>query len=137
MESHEVKETDIENRAWYYFDGITKTEDFDFDILIDAKSCKNILVYKILYKNLFDSKPLRIRFDDVDGFIKVCDGIRYLVLFGSERYDAIYNRIRYLISQKSFIAYVFSHNYAKSKVNSFDSLPPEKTLTLRNVIIRS
>ena len=37
MESHEVKETDIENRAWYYFDGITKTEDFDFDILIDAK----------------------------------------------------------------------------------------------------
>ena len=107
MESHEVKETDIENRAWYYFDGITKTEDFDFDILIDAKSCKNILVYKILYKNLFDSKPLRIRFDDVDGFIKVCDGIRYLVLFGSERYDAIYNRIRYLISQKSLLHMFF------------------------------
>ena len=107
MESHEVKEIDIENRAWYYFDGITKTEDFDFDILIDAKSCKNILVYKILYKNLFDSKPLRIRFDDVDGFIKVCDGIRYLVLFGSERYDAIYNRIRYLISQKSLLHMFF------------------------------
>ena len=128
MESNEVKEIDNENRTWYYFDGITKSEDFDFDILIDAKSYKNILVYKILYKNLFD---------DVDGFIKVCDGIRYLVLFGCERYDAIYNRIRYLISQKSFIAYVFSHNYAKSKVNSFDSLPPEKTFTLRNVIIRS
>ena len=107
MESNEVKEIDIENRTWYYFDGITKTEDFDFDILIDAKSCKSILVYKILYKNLFDSKPLRIRFDDVDGFIKVCDGIRYLVLFGSERYDAIYNRIRYLIIQKSLLHMFF------------------------------
>ena len=107
MESNEVKEIDIENRTWYYFDGITKTEDFDFDILIDAKSCKSILVYKILYKNLFDSKPLRIRFDDVDGFIKVCDGIRYLVLFGSERYDAVYNRIRYLISQKSLLHMFF------------------------------
>ena len=65
------------------------------------------MVYKILYKNLFDSKLLRIRFDDVDGFIKVCDGIRYLVLFGSERYDAIYNRIRYLISQKSLLHMFF------------------------------
>ena len=37
MESNEVKEIDNENRTWYYFDGITKSEDFDFDILIDAK----------------------------------------------------------------------------------------------------
>ena len=46
------------------------------------------------------AKPLRIRFDDRDGFIKIYDGIRYLILFGSIPYDAIYNRIRYLISEK-------------------------------------
>ena len=51
------------------------------------------------------SKPLHIRFDEIDGSIKIYDGIRYLVLFGSGLYgsglyDAIYNRIRYLISEQ-------------------------------------
>ena len=39
------------------------------------------------------AKPLRIGFDKVDGFIRVYDGTRYLVLFESERYDSIYNRL--------------------------------------------
>ena len=42
-----------------------------------------------------------IRFEEIHGFIKIYDGIRYLVLLGSGQYDAIYNRIRYLISKKS------------------------------------
>ena len=65
---------------------------------IDEKSYKNILVYDISYKTLFGSKPLRIKFDEVDRFIRVYDGIRYVVLFGPEKYDAIYNRIRYLLA---------------------------------------
>ena len=36
---------------------------------------------------------------------------------------------------KSKITYVFSHNYAKIKIGSYDSLLLEKILTLRNVII--
>ena len=47
------------------------------------------------------AKPLRIWFDKIDGFIKIYDGIRYLILFATERYNAIYDRIDYyLISQK-------------------------------------
>ena len=76
------------------------------------------MTYKISYKTLIGAKPLRIRFDKVDGFIKDYNGTRYLVLFGPEKYDAIYNRIRYLIGQKSSIAYVFYHNYEKMKVDS-------------------
>ena len=49
----------------------------------------------------------------MDGFVRVHYETRYLVLFGSERYDSIYNRIIYLISVKSGIAYTVSHNYAK------------------------
>ena len=63
-------------------------------MLINKKSYENILVYDILYKTLIDSKPLRIRFDKTDGFIRVYDGTRYLVLFGSEKYDSIYGRIK-------------------------------------------
>ena len=91
MESnYQLKEIDIKNRTCYYFDDIIEIEDFDFDnILIDEKSYENVLVYKISYKSLIDYKPLRIRFDKIDGSVRVYDGTRYLVLFGSEKYDSI------------------------------------------------
>ena len=51
------------------------------------------------------AKSLPIWFDKIEGFIKFCDGIRYLVLFAPERYIANYDRINYLISEKSDITY--------------------------------
>ena len=81
------------------------------------------------------AKHLRIRFDKIDGFIRVYDGTRYLVLLGNEKYDSINKRIRYLVSVKSGITYIISHNYAKIKVDSYNSLPLEKTITFHNVII--
>ena len=63
---------------------------------MDENSCENILNYDISYKTLIGSKPLHIRFDKIDGFIRFYDGSRYLTLFGSEKYDAIYDRIRIL-----------------------------------------
>ena len=49
---------------------------------------------------LISPKPQGIRFNQIDGFIRIYDGIRYLVLFATEKYDPIYNRIRYLTNQK-------------------------------------
>ena len=43
-------------------------------------------------------------FDKVNGFVRVYDGTKYLVLFGFEKYNAIYDRIRYLIEIKSYIS---------------------------------
>ena len=37
-----------------------------------------ILVYDISYKALIGSKHLRIRFDEIDEFIRVYDATRYL-----------------------------------------------------------
>ena len=48
-----------------------------------------MLIYNISYKALIDPKPLRTRFDQIDGFIRIYDGTRYLTLFGSKKYDAI------------------------------------------------
>ena len=118
MESNnELKEIYIKNCTSYYFDDIIKIEFFDFDdILLDEKSYKNILLYDISYKYLIGAKPLRIRFDKVDGFIRVYDGTRYLVLFDPDKYDSIYHRIRYLLSLKSGITYFIFHNYARIKI---------------------
>ena len=71
-------------------------------------------------------KPLRIRFNKVDGFIKIYDGTRYLVLFGHGWYNAINDRIRYLISEKRSIA---DHNFARIRIDSNNSLPVERILT--------
>ena len=92
----ELEEIDIKNCTCCYFDDMIKIEGFDLDnILIDKKSSKNILVQNnILNKSLIDYESLRIRFDKMDGFIKVSDENRYLVLFRSEKYDSIYDRIR-------------------------------------------
>ena len=82
----------------FYFDNIIKLEGFYFNnILVDQKSYESILIYYISYETLIGPQALRIRFDKIDGFIKTYDENKYLVLRGSEKYDAIYNRIRYLI----------------------------------------
>lgn len=49
---------------------------------------------------------MRIRFANVDEFIRVDGGTRYSVFFG--KHNIIHNRIRYLISKKGGIMYVFS-----------------------------
>ena len=137
MENNELKKVRIKNRTClHYFNEIIKLEDFDIDnILIDKKSHENILIYHISYETLIGSKSLRIRFDKIDGLSRTYDETRYLTLFRSEKCDAVYDRIRYFISIKNGITYIFSHNFAKIKVDSHDSLPIEKILTLHNVIV--
>ena len=92
----------------YYFDDIIKLESFDpDDTFIDEKSHENILMYDISYKTLIGVKPLHNRFNKIDGIIRTYDGSRHLTLFGSGKYDAIYDKIIYLISIKSGITYIF------------------------------
>ena len=80
MESNgKLKENYIKNNTCYYFDDIIKFDGLDFDnILFNEKSYENILVYDISYRTLIDAKPLCIRFDKVDGFIRVMIGITIL-----------------------------------------------------------
>ena len=87
----ELKEIDIKNCTCYYFDDVIKDVDIYFsDILLDKKLYKNISVYGISYKTSTGPKPLRIRFDKIDGFIRVRgDGFRHLVLFDYKSFDRI------------------------------------------------
>ena len=77
---------------------------------------------------------LTFRFDKIDGFIRVYDGTRYLVLFGTEKHDFIYNRITYFIVVKSGITYIIYQNCAKIKVDSYESVLLEKAITFLNVL---
>ena len=55
---------------------------------------KMFLVY-ISLTNLFKINSIKL-FDKINRFTRVFDGTRYLILFRSEKYNSIYNRIIYL-----------------------------------------
>ena len=90
-----------------------------------------LLIIDTCYYRLIRAKSLRIRFNKLNEFNRIYDSTTYLELSGPETFDAIFNRI----TVKSGITYVISHNCAKIKIDSFDSFPLEKTLTLHKFII--
>ena len=71
-------------------------EDFDLENILTSN-----LIKCLFYNNNISNKTccikgselLCIKFNEIDGFIKVYDGTRYLLLFGVEKYDFIHNRI--------------------------------------------
>ena len=83
------------------------------------------MIYDILYKTLIRARPSFIMFDKENGFIRDFEWAKYLALLSPEKFDTIVDRIRYLIRLKSGISYVFSHNYAKIKIDSDDDWPSE------------
>ena len=138
--NNELKESDIKNCRCHYFDDVIRIVGINIDNIflgekLHKNSYENILIYDILYKTFMDEKPLRIRFGKLDGFIKIYYGTRYLVLFGPGWYDAIYNRIGYLISEKGGITNSITYNFAKIRIYLYNSLPIEKILTFHNVVI--
>ena len=77
----ELKEIDIKDRTCYYFDDIMEVSAvYSGNTLLDKKTYKDILIYDIPYKTFMGLNPLRIRFHKIDGFIKIYDGIKYLLL---------------------------------------------------------
>ena len=110
-----------------YFGNVIKIEDFDFDILLDEKSCEKISIDDISNKILIGRKPLHIR------FIKQIDLLEFMM----ELHIQYYLEVKYIISfitrlnifqrQKVVLhMFFFSHNYAKIKVDPYDLLPLEK-----------
>ena len=53
--SNKVKDIDIKNRTYYFFDDIIVIKNFNPNITkIDEKSCKNIIIYYIGYVTIKD-----------------------------------------------------------------------------------
>ena len=76
---------------------------------------KKFLIYGTSHKPLVGSKPLHIWFNKIDGFVRNYDKIWYSVLFGPEKYNAIYNRIRsFACREKTNIAHCSDNHYISS-----------------------
>ena len=111
----------------YYFDDLIKAIDINFkDILLEEnlykENSKNVLIYDISYKTSTDAKPLRIRYDEINGFIKIQDRIKYLIFLYQDWFHEIGNRIKYHMNIKNGITDSINHNFAKVRIDSYNSL---------------
>ena len=135
----ELKEIDIKNRTCYCFDGIMTDWNIcsGYILLLEKvfETYKKISIYDISYKTSTGANPLHIRLDEIDGFIKIYDGVRCWVLFDHVWFDKICDRIKYFISKKSGIKDSINHNFGIIRIDSYNHLPIEKILTFHNVII--
>ena len=119
-----------------YFDDIINGTKINFnDIFINNNLYENISVYNISHKTPTASKPLRIRFDKIDGFIMSLNSkIKHLV-FDYGLLDKICYKSKYRRSNKSGITNSISYNFGRIKTDSCNSLPIKNILTFHNVII--
>ena len=133
---YEIRKIEIKNRVRYYFDVIINGTKINFgSILLIKKLYENISAYNISYKSPTCPKPLRIKFDKINGFIiSIDDKIKPLVLFDYGFFDKICDKIKYLISKKGGITNSINHNFRKIRIDLYNSLPVKKILTFHNVI---
>ena len=84
-----IKEINIKNRTYYFFNDMINIKDFDSSLLkIDKKSYKNIGIYNIGYitikkiddyENIHSVNPLYLMIGEVDGHIEEKNESKYLV----------------------------------------------------------
>ena len=84
-----IKEINIKNRTYYFFDEMINTKNFDSNLLkIGKKSYENIDTYYITYIKMKDYHYVNIRsvnlsyliINKVDGYIEEKNGNKYLIL---------------------------------------------------------
>ena len=111
----EVKELNIKNRRYYYFNDIIDIKDFHSNLLkIDKKQYKDIDIYYIGYitikkfgdcENIHSVNPLYLLIYSATGFFKERNGEKYLILDSIEKDEEVFpelkKKLERLIAEKN------------------------------------
>ena len=151
----EVKQINIKNRTYYFYNDIIDLKNFEPNLLkIDKKSYKNIDIYYIGYiaiKKIDDYEssvnPLYLRINHASGYIEEKNGNEYLIFDSVDEnkevlkkyahvWDGIKNKIKAINDGEENN---YEKDYMKIKFNSDDDLPLNKPLKFHamTIIIRS
>ena len=151
----EVKQINIKNWTYYFYNDIIDPKDFDARLLkIDKKSYIDIYyIGYITIKKVDDSESiysvnrLYLRINHVNGYIEEKNGNKYLIFASVDEnkevlkkyadfWDAIKNKIKAINGDKEND---YEKDYMKIKFNSDDDLPLNKPLKFHvmTLIIRS
>ena len=147
--SNKLKDIDIENHTYYFFNDIINIKNFDPNkIKIVEKSYKNILIYYIGYVTIKNSKyikinsvnPIYLIINRMNGYFEEINGNKYLTLMKSKKkkkkkYEELCSKIRDLIKPITKNSDNYDEKYMKIKYDSDDELPLNKTFEIHSMII--
>ena len=151
-----IKQIDIKNRTYCFYNDIIDLKDFDVGLLkIDKKSYKDIAIYNIGYitkkkvddcKNINSVNPLYLHVTHASGYIEEKFLDKYLVFDSTDenkdlikKYNDAFNGIRDKIKEIDSDECDYEKDYMKIEFNSDDDLPLNESLKfhLMPITIRS
>ena len=151
-----IKQINIKNRTYCFYNDIIDLENFDVRLLkIDKKSNKDIGIYNIGYitkekiddcKNINSVNLLYLNITHANEYIEEKGVNKYLVFDSTDenkkllkKYNDVFNGIKDKIKKINSNEYDYVKDYMKIKFNSDDGLPLNKQLKfhLMTVTIRS
>ena len=147
-----VKQIDIKNRTYYFYNDIIDLENFKWNLLkIDKKSYKDIGIYIIGYitikkigdcENIYSINPLHLRITHANGYIEEINENRYLIFDSRDenkellkKCNDVFNEIIGKIKKLSNDECDYEKDYMKIKFDSDDNLPLNKPLKFHNITI--
>ena len=157
-----IKQINIKNRTYYFYNDIIDLENFDSSLLkLDKKSYKDISIHNIGYitilkiancKNIYSMNPLYLRITHASGYIEEENENKYLIFDSRElhsvglrsinknkellkKYNNVFNEIRVEIKEINSDDCDYEKDYIKIKFNSDDNLLLNKLLNFHNMTI--
>ena len=151
-----VKELNIKNRTYYYFDDISNIKKFESNLLkIDKKSHRDFDIYYIgyntikklsncncncdceyNYENICSVNPLYLIIHSATGYFGEKYDKKYLILDSAEKYEGVLSEIK---SEIKFInggkELFYKKDYARIRVNTDDDVPLNKQLKFPTLTI--
>ena len=141
-----IKEMNIKNRTYYFFDNMIGIKDFNPDVQnIDRKSYKNIDIYYIGNITMKDFEYVKI--NSVNPlihwrYIEEKNGNKYLTLVSTDKnkevlikYTELWDKIKNTFKKINDRPGDCDEIYTKIKFNSDDNLTLNKILKLHNLTI--
>ena len=148
----EVKQVNIKNWTFYFYNDIINLKKFDAWLLkIDKKSFKGIGIYNIGYitikkiddcKNFHSVNPLYLRIDHASGYIEEKSVNKYLAFDSTDENKELLKKCNYVVNGiRDKIKKIksdecdYEKDYRKIKFNSDDSLPSNKVPKFYNMTV--
>ena len=145
----EIKQINIKNRTYYFYNDIIDLDEFDGSkIKVDKKNFNDIDIYYLGYEykkkitecNEINSvNPLYLRIKDMKGQFKKGkgDNVWYLIIFGDadvlRKFVNIWKSIRAKIEENTGGIVQYDKNYMKIKFESNDNLPIDNIINMHQV----
>ena len=141
-----IKELNIKNRTYYFFDAMIDIRNFHSNLLkIDKEPYKDIDIYYIGYitikkigdcENIHSVNLLYLVIHSATGYFKEKNGEKYLILDPIEKYEEVFSRIKSEIETiNSGEELFYEKHYARIGVNTDDDVPLNKQLKFPSLTI--